>query len=165
MNELISHLIESLREELTQYGEMLALLDHQQNLVMHRQSNDLLQSVTNVNGQIEIINAARRERDQRRIRLARALNLNGEAGFGSIVPLLPLDYQGLIKELVQENNELLVRVKQRARQNHAMLSRATELMQQFLNALSPAPVAATYNITGVVAGERVPQHSMLEAIL
>jgi len=165
MNDILSNLIESLREELKQYGEMLALLDHQQNLVMRRQSNDLLQSVNDVNSQVEIIHAARIEREQHRSRLARQLNLNEDADFNALTPLLAVEYRGLIKALVQENNELLVRVKQRARQNHLMLTRATELMQRFINALSPAPATATYNVAGVVAGAGVPPHAMLEVIV
>lgn len=165
MNETLSHLIESLREELKHYGEMLALLDYQQNLVMRRQTSELLQSVTDVNGQVEIIQAVRREREQHRRHLARQLNLNADAGFAAMTPLLAVEYRGLIEALVHENNELLVRVKQRARQNHLMLTRATELMQRFLNALSPTPVTTTYNVTGVVAADAAPQHSLFEAIV
>lgn len=165
MNDSLSNLIESLREELKQYGEMLALLDHQQNLVMRRQSSDLIQSVTDVNTQVEVIHAVRREREQHRSHLARQLNLNPDADFNALMPLLAVEYRGLIKALVQENNELLVRVKQRARQNHLMLTRATELMQRFINALSPAPTTSTYNVAGVVAGAGVPQHAMLEVIV
>ena len=43
MSELVHNLIEALREELKQYGEMLALLEHQLQLVVLRQGEDLLQ--------------------------------------------------------------------------------------------------------------------------
>ena len=35
---------------------------------------------------------------------------------------------------MRENNELLVRVQQRARQNHLLLSRSVEMMQRFITA-------------------------------
>jgi len=65
MKELLSNLIEALREELKQYGEMLALLDQQKQLVMHRQVADLPDNVNSVNAQAGVIAAARQEREQR----------------------------------------------------------------------------------------------------
>jgi flagellar biosynthesis/type III secretory pathway chaperone len=60
---------------------------------------------------------------------------------------------------VQENNELLVRVQQRARQNHLLLSRAVDLMQRFINTLTPTPPPTTYNDIGRMAGDGI--HSSL----
>ena len=118
MKELIQNLIEALREELKQYGEMLALLDHQQKLAAHRRSPELLDSIGAVNAQAEAIRVARQEREQRRRHLARTLALDETSGFGELTPRLPRDYQPLVQALVQENNELLIRVQQRALQNH-----------------------------------------------
>ena len=73
MKELLSNLIEALREELKQYGEMLALLDQQQQLVMHRQAAELPENVNSVNAQAGVIAAARQEREQRQRQLARLL--------------------------------------------------------------------------------------------
>ena len=53
--------------------------------------------------------------------------------FAEIIPQLPEAYRPLIESLVDENNSLLQRVQQRARQNHLVLSRSVELMQDFLN--------------------------------
>ena len=164
MNELLQNLIEALRQELKQYGEMLALLEAQQEQVMHRQTQDLLQNVADVNGQAETIHAARREREQHQRHIARRLNLAEEAGFADVIPLLPADYRPLVQALVDENNELLVRVQQRARQNHILLSRAVELMQRFISTLLPGAAPTTYNGTGRTLGAGLPQHSLYEAI-
>jgi flagellar biosynthesis/type III secretory pathway chaperone len=165
MNDTLSHLIESLREELKQYGEMLVLLDQQQDHVLHRRPDALLQSVDAVNAQAEAIHAARQEREQHRRHLARTLALNPDAGFLAMLPMLPVEYRMLIEALVRENNELLVRIKQRARQNHLLLSRAMELMQQFINALAPLPAATTYSHTGVVPAANGLPHSSFEALV
>ena len=45
MVPLIKSLVAALREELEQYGEMLARLDDQQELVMRREADGVLQSV------------------------------------------------------------------------------------------------------------------------
>ena len=164
MNELLQNLIEALRQELKQYGEMLALLEAQQDQVMHRQTQDLLHKVADVNGQAETIHAARREREQHQRHIARRLNLAEEAGFAEVIPLLPADYRPLVQALVDENNELLVRVQQRARQNHILLSRAVELMQRFLGTLFPGAAQTTYDGAGRTPGAVVPQHSLYETI-
>src|SRR5439155_23563692 len=126
------------------YGEMLALLDHQQELVVQRKAPDLLQSVTAVDAQAEAIRVARQEREQRRRHIARTLKLDEAMGFKGLTPHLPAPYQPLVQALVQENNELLIRVQQRARQNHLLLSRAMELMQRFIASLFAGANPATY---------------------
>ena len=164
MEEHLQNLIESLREELKQYGEMLALLDYQQSLVMQRQTHELPQSVLGINLQTEAIAAARREREQFQLQIARELQLPETAGFNIITPLLPADYQPLVQALVQENNELLVRVQQRARQNHLLLSHAVELMQQLINSMFPGAAPKTYDETGRLPSGSLPQHSLYEAV-
>lgn len=164
MNDLLPNLIESLREELKQYGEMLALLDQQQNRVMERHTRDVLQSVADLNAQTAVIATTRSEREQRQRDLARKLNLPETAIFGAIVPLLPADYRPLVQALVQENNELLVRVQQRVRQNHLLLNHAVELMQQLINSIFPGASPKTYDGGGRVPGAMLPQHSLYEAV-
>jgi flagellar biosynthesis/type III secretory pathway chaperone len=164
MNHLLSNLIEALREELTQYGELLALLDHQQEVVILRHTPDLLQSVTAINAQVETVQAARREREQHQRHVAQQLNLEEKAAFAEILPELPRDYRPLVQALVQENNELLVRVHQRARQNHLLLSRAVELMQRFINALFPGASPALYNEAGRLPTGGLPRSSLHEYI-
>jgi flagellar biosynthesis/type III secretory pathway chaperone len=164
MNDLLPNLIEALREELKQYGEMLALLDQQQNLVMQRQSNELLSSVATINEQTGVIAAARHEREQRQRHIARLLKLAEDSNFNVIIPELPADYRPLVQALVQENNDLLVRVQQRARQNHLLLNHAVELMQHLINAIVPGASPKTYDDSGRVPATTLPQHSLYEAV-
>jgi flagellar biosynthesis/type III secretory pathway chaperone len=164
MKEILNHLIESLRDELKEYGEMLTLLDTQQQMVMHRQTQDLLQCVSAINLQSETVAAARREREQRQRRLARQVGLLEEATFGEVLPHLPADYRPLLQALVAENNELLMRVRQRARQNHLLLNRIVELMQRFLGSLFPGAPPSTYNDTGLLLAAGLPQRSIYDAV-
>jgi flagellar biosynthesis/type III secretory pathway chaperone len=164
MKEILSNLIESLRDELKEYGEMLALLDQQQHMVMHRQTQDLLQCVTAINAQSETVAGARREREQRQRHTARQLGLAEDAAFAEIVPLLPADYRPLLQALVQDNNESLARVRQRARQNHLLLNRIVELMQRFLGSIFPGGKLSTYGDDGLLAGAALPQQSIYDAV-
>jgi flagellar biosynthesis/type III secretory pathway chaperone len=164
MNELLQNLIEALREELKEYGEMLALLDQQQHMVMHRRTQDLLQCVTSINAQAETIAAARREREQHRRHVALHLDLPQDTTFATLAPRLPAPYRPLVQALVQENNQLLVRIQQRARQNHLLLSRIVELMQRFLGTLFPGTQPSTYNDDGHLLAAGLPQRSIYDAV-
>ncbi|GIX50647.1 MAG: hypothetical protein KatS3mg132_841 [Limisphaera sp.] len=150
MNEPLQQLIEALRHELQQYGEMLALLEQQQDSVLHRRSEDLLQTVGAIQAQARTLQHARDQREACRRRLAQELGLPESAPFAEILLRVPADYRPLLEALVQENNDLLVRVQQRARQNHLLLHRAVELMQRLLAAFLPASAPVTYGDNGQV---------------
>jgi hypothetical protein len=156
MKALVDRLISSLRDELQQYGEMLALLEQQQELVMARASDELVRNVAAVNGQSSVIQVARRQRDERRQELAGALNLPAAASFEQILPALPPDYRGLVKALVDENNSLLQRVQERARQNHLMLRRSVELIQGVLRTMFPSDLLTIYDNRGRVSPPSPP---------
>ncbi len=132
LNELVEHLVEALREELKQYGEMLALLDHQRKLVVPRHGPELLQSISALREQTNAIHIAREEREQRRRHLTRTLKLDEGAGFDVLMPQLPSVYRPLVEALVQENQELLRRARQQARENRLLLKHAIELMDRFV---------------------------------
>jgi flagellar biosynthesis/type III secretory pathway chaperone len=165
MTESLHVLIEALREELQQYGELLALLDLEQTRVLERATEDLLQTVAAVYSQGAVVQAARQQREARRRAVARSLGLGEEAGFTDLIPHLPEDYQPLVKALVQENNELLARVQRRARQNHLLLSRSLELMQRFIGTLSPAAPSTTYDGHGTAVPAVIPLRPLYEAVV
>jgi flagellar biosynthesis/type III secretory pathway chaperone len=164
MKELLSNLIEALREELKQYGEMLALLDQQQSLVTRRQTTELPENVSSVNAQAAVLAVARQEREQRQRHIARALAVPETAGFGALIPQLPADYQPIIGALVAENNELLTRVQNRARQNHLLLSHCVELMQQLIHSIFPSSSPVTYNEAGRLPASESSLRSLYQAV-
>jgi flagellar biosynthesis/type III secretory pathway chaperone len=164
MIEHIQSLIEALREELQQYGEMLALLDRQHQYIMIRAAEDVFQSISPIQTQGAAIQSARAHREKRRGNLAEILQQPGDTPFAALIPLLPPDYRPLIKALVDENNELLVRVRQRARQNHLLLSRSVELMQGLLNTLMPSRETRVYNGNGTMHTHTVRTRSFYDAV-
>src|SRR5436190_1704058 len=121
MKVQLTTIIDSLRNELQQYGEMLALLDHQQELVRMCGSEDIFDSITAINGQSQHIQGARERREGFQRELALSLGQPEEATFSELLPLLPDHYRPLISALVEENNELLQRVRERALENQSML--------------------------------------------
>ena len=79
-------------------------------------------------------------------------------------PRLPSDYQPLVMALVQENNELLVRVQQRSRQNHVLLSRSVEMMQRLINTLCPGGNGPVYSPDGNLSPTVLPACALYEAV-
>jgi flagellar biosynthesis/type III secretory pathway chaperone len=148
MIQSIKSLIDALRDELQNYGEMLALLDQQQEYLVARAVAEVFQSISLIKAQGTAIQRACARREDCRRLLARNCQQPQEAGFSVLIPLLPADYQPLLLALVGENNELLLRVRRRAHQNHLMLRRSVELMQELLNTLLPSRRASVYDGTG-----------------
>jgi hypothetical protein len=146
--ENIEILVAALREELQQYGEMLALLDRQQEQVKARAAGEIFQSISMIQAQGWAIQTARQYREKCRGVVAVALGLAENLVFRDLIPQLPPDYQPLVQALVEENNHLLGRVRQRARQNHVLLRRSVELMQDLMRSLFPARQSSVYNGNG-----------------
>jgi flagellar biosynthesis/type III secretory pathway chaperone len=138
MIQSIKLLIDALRDELQNYGEMLALLDRQQAYLIARDASEVFQSISLIKAQGAAIMQSRDRREEGRRAVALDSSQAPEISFADLIPLLPADYQPLLRALVDENNELLMRVRRRARQNHLMLRRSVELMQELLNTLLPS---------------------------
>jgi flagellar biosynthesis/type III secretory pathway chaperone len=148
MIKSIKLLIDALRDELQHYGEMLALLDRQQEYLVARAACEVFQSISLIKAQGWAIQRACAHRENCRRAVADECRQPKESGFALLIPLLPADYQPLLQALVDENNELLLSVRRRARLNHLMLRRSVQLMQELLNTLLPARRASLYDGTG-----------------
>jgi flagellar biosynthesis/type III secretory pathway chaperone len=164
MTERIQNLVNALRDELKEYGELLALLDRQQQSVIERDADQVFQSVGFVQRQGSAIAEARARREESAREIARDLCQEPDASFALLIPLLPAAYRPLVKALVDENNELLVRVQQRARQNHLLLSRSVELMQGLLDSLLPSSEMRVYNGRGNMQVHETAPRSLYQGV-
>ncbi len=131
----LENLIEALRNELQQYGEMLALLDQQQEMVLQQRTDDVLHSISAIDSQSAAIQAARANRQLAQRGMAERLGQLHEMTFASLIPMMPEPYRPLVTALVQENNELLLRVRQRDQQSHVLLRQSLEMLQRFITTL------------------------------
>lgn len=156
MTELIKRLVEDLRTELKEYGEMLALLEEQQEHLMSRRVDSVLDSVERINAQALVLHRTRATREKAQQSLARAVDCPDSAGILPLVEYFPEEYRSLLRALVAENNQLLVRVQQRGRQNYLMLSRAVELMQRFIASLTPGHNVIAYGDDGALFANSSP---------
>jgi flagellar biosynthesis/type III secretory pathway chaperone len=164
VKESLNKLIEALRHELEQYGEMLARLDHQQETVLRRDSTGVLDGAASSEQQAALIEVARSRRELARQEAAVAAGLLPDAPFGELLPRLPVDYRPLLRALVDENNELLERVRNRSRQNHLLLTRTVDLMQRLLGNLFSVKVTPTYSGDGALMAPAGAARSLYEAV-
>lgn len=100
-------------------------------------ADEVLHSISSINAQSAAIQNAREVRQIVQRRLATELSQPDDSTFSHLLPLLPESYRPLVGALVQENNELLQRVRVRAQQNQALLRKSVEYMQRFITTLSP----------------------------
>jgi cell division septum initiation protein DivIVA len=142
MTATLEQIIEALRNELQQYGEMLALLEAQQRAVSQREAGAVLTSIPAIEAQANVIQDARRARETRQRQLAWALGQPDSIAFQELLPLLPDEYRPLVSALVEEINELLGQVRQFAERNRSQLRCSLELMDRFLAAFSAPGGAA-----------------------
>jgi hypothetical protein len=163
MNEL-QNFIECLREELTQYGEMLALLDQQQDAVVRGQPSLIHAVVAAIETQQDTIQNSREARERSRLTLARCYLQPASASLMTLVSVLPSDYRPLLEALIQENNHLLTRVQQRARQNHLLLSRSLEAMRRIIGGLCTGPTPPVYNESGRILSLPMAGRFLAEAM-
>ena len=142
MMAILKKLIEALRHELQEYGEMLALLDHQRDLITQRGADEILHSIAAINQQHTAIQAACQQRALAQQELAGRLQMTDTPAV-ELIPHLSAPYRPLLRALFEENRQLVEQVKHRAGQNQALMQRSTELMQRFLRTISPPEKPAT----------------------
>ena len=136
MTSSLQQYIEALRQELQQYGEMLALLDAPHKRPVGSGNDPLSRPLADINAQVRILHAARQQSWASQRRVAVSLGEPAHCAFSRLILRVPEPYRVLVNALVQENRELLARVRERAEQNRALLGRSLEALQQFTTALA-----------------------------
>ena len=166
MNEPLNNLIAALREELTQYGEVLALMQEQQELIINRAANELLLNLNSVNEQMEKVAAARGAREAARAQQVETIGGTSEMTFRQMTDELPEEVRPLLEALVEEINQMLQRIQKWLRQNHMLLKRSLDLMQKIMQGMFPsASVAGTYGRGGQVSPVTPPPSTLYEGII
>lgn len=157
-------LLDALRRELHEYGAMLALLNQQQDAVVNRAADDVLRSVSAISELTSSMEQARQSREACRCELTRLLVRPQDAKISELAAVLPSKFRSGVTALVSENNQLLVRVRQRARQNHLLLRRSLELMERVLGAVLPGSQPGVYNTKGKMPRAQAPLPPLYDAI-
>ena len=130
----LADLIELLRAELQQYGEMLARFDDEDSPNARETPEEGLAKAVALQDQKKVIEQTLHRREQVQEQLTRHLRLPKEASLRDVIPSLPGPYQSLVRALVDENRELLARISSKRasqkRLSFAMGSRSRRMNQQ-----------------------------------
>ena len=139
-----------LREELGEYGEFLVLLDEQQKSILKQDAEGLKQLDGDIQKQIEATQIVRSRREDMTATFAELIGLPSEASMRELLPGFPEPVRPMLAALVEEINALIQKTRRFLRQNHMLLSRATEVAEKILTALSPRPTTKTYARSGAI---------------
>lgn len=142
---------DSLREELAEYGALLALFEQQQQSLFSRDADAVLRLGGEIEDQARILTDCRLRRERASASLATALGLASDATLRSLLPHIEADARPLLEALINEVNHLLHRVRRASRQNHTLLARAVEVHQETLRQLRPDAFMKTYSAAGRVS--------------
>lgn len=147
-SDLQEQLITSLRSELEEYGGLLNLLERQQEAVLGRKPDSVLELVTQIDAQIASTHACRKRREATANELACLSQVQGAATLRKLLPHFRAALRPLIEALADEVNRLIAETKRRAQQNQILLARSVELTQELISHVSPRAVSKTYSARG-----------------
>lgn len=162
--EILDRFVEALRAELHGYGELLALMETQQDEIISRDTILIESSTQKINQQFKIIQNLKDRRSAIQVDISTTIGLLPDALYKEQRNYFPDDFRHLTDALVDENNELLKQVKSKAKQNQLLLFRTVEMMQEFINHLLPRNEVKSYNATGNSQSTSVKSSSLYEAI-
>ena len=167
MNEELDNLTTALRDELTQYGEFLALMQEQQQFIINRATNELLLNLNEVNEQLGRIDAARAQREACRRALMATLGGSEKTTFRQMTGMLPPEVQLLLNALVEEINQLLKNIKKWVKQTNMLLRRSLDLHNQIMQGMFPSSssTAGTYGRGGQVSPLTPPPSTLYDGII
>lgn len=137
-----------LREELQEYGEFLVLLDEQQKAILSQDTDTLKELEQAIQQQIQLTTDVRTQRTDMVSTLAQLVGMPTDTSLRQILPHFPQAAQPMLTALIEEINALIGKTRKALRQNHILLSRASEVTERLLTALNPTPSTKTYTKSG-----------------
>lgn len=138
----------ALREELAQYGRLLNLFDEQQNLILRRDPDGVLEVNGKIEEHLEVVREVRRHREDVIRESAQIAGFYPDATLTQHISCFPEPVRPMFQALITEINRLLTHTRRRAGQNRALLARALELSEQLLQKVRPDRVTKTYSNRG-----------------
>jgi hypothetical protein len=141
MTGYVEQLVEALRNELQQYGEMLALLDAHDST--GRGLPAILNACEGIQRQGTAIKDARLLRLQQQTRLAWVVGKPEKDSILGLLADLPPHYQPLLTALISEINEALSQVREKALHCHKRLNSAAQQLERLMAAMAEYATATT----------------------
>ncbi|HYR59154.1 MAG TPA: flagellar export chaperone FlgN [Chthoniobacteraceae bacterium] len=127
---------------------MLALLEDQQNAIVARAAEKVLEINTAINDQMRMIQLRREARERFVAELSSKLEQGPASTLRELMRFFRKPIQPLIEALIDEINKLVTRARRRAQQNQMLLARSIEVMLEVLHRLNPESMHKVYGTDG-----------------
>jgi flagellar biosynthesis/type III secretory pathway chaperone len=150
-------LLSLLRDELQEYGGLVGLLNTQQQNILDRRSEGLLEINQSVQTQMEASQILQKRRQGYVSSLAHSFGEPTDSSLSQLVDYFPEVTRPMFLSIIEEINNLISRIRNKILQNQKILQRLTEVTDQILLATDPESHSKTYDRSGDLK-KLSPQH-------
>lgn len=151
MNISWEFITECLRNELQEYGALLALFEEQQANLLRRDADQVAALAFSIEEQARATHGCRDQREKCVREFAVAQGCDPDSSLRQLLPRFPAEVQPMLTALVDEINHLIHRIRRDARHNQMLLSRVVEAHEEALRTLMPERFdSRTYSARGAV---------------
>ena len=144
-------LLTLLRDELQEYGGLVGLLNAQQQSILDRRTESLMEINQSVQTQIEASQMLQKRRQCFVTSLANSLGEPSDSSLNQLVVHFPVVTQPMFQSIIEEINKLISQIRYRISQNQKILARLSEVTDQLLSVTDPKSHSKTYNRSGDVS--------------
>ena len=141
-------LLQLLRDELQEYGGLIGLLNAQQQSILNRRSESLMELNQSVLTQMEASQILMKKRQGFVLSLAESFGEPNSSSLSEIVSHFPDVTQPMFLSIIEEINSLISQVRRKVEQNQRLLNRLTEVTDQILLMADPSGSTKTYDSKG-----------------
>ena len=143
-------LADALRDELAEYGGLLATLDEQRDAITGHNVTSLAEINDEIHRQAKSAQHFTSVREEVCARLARAVGCSPDTTERRLLKYMPAEARAMFESLIQESSGVIKNAKKKAERNNVLLAHSEELNEKLLMALRPGTTSKTYNKRGGV---------------
>ncbi|MDA8990972.1 flagellar protein FlgN [Opitutales bacterium] len=141
-------LLTLLRDELQEYGGLIGLLSAQQQSILNRRPDSLMELNQSVQTQMEASQILHKRRQGFVSSLAQCFGESENSSLSEIVDHFPDVTQPMFHSIIEEINSLISQVRKKIEQNQRLLMRLSEVTDQILSVTDPSSQTKTYTRDG-----------------
>ena len=141
-------LLTLLRDELQEYGGLIGLLSAQQQSILNRRADSLMELNQSVQTQMEASQILHKRRQGYVTTLAERFGEAKSSPLSDITNHFPDVTKPMFHSLIEEINSLISQVRKKIEQNQRLLMRLSEVTDQILSVTDPASQTKTYTRDG-----------------
>ena len=141
-------LLSLLRDELQEYGGLIGLLSAQQQSILNRRTDSLMELNQSVQTQMEASQILHKRRVGYVSDLAKLYGESKNSSLSEIVDYFPDVTQPMFHSIIDEINNLISQVRGKIEQNQRLLLRLSEVTDQILSVTDPSSQTKTYTRDG-----------------